>query len=259
MFSIKRYINYTRSLLRNLGIYFGLEKYKHRVNKKIYNQYQGIIRYGIFKGYQLPKQTWWGHFDIASKIFGLYEKAVLDELAASGKVDLFIDIGAADGYYALGMLHSGLADNVICYEKSVLGRKIILESATINSFTNRIEVLGEANLDSLKSLQSESKKAILLMDVEGFEYALLNKTLLQQFSNYKLIVELHPFTEELNIANANLISRCESIFNVRLIQDNIRNTNNLNDLNILSNDERALIMSEGRVNQMTWLVAEPKV
>lgn len=87
----------------------------------------------------------------------------------------------------------------------------------------------------------------------------VNKNLIKQLLNYNLIVELNSFREDLMIENANFISRFQSIFDVRLIQDNILNTNNLDDFNILLNNGRAKIMSESRFGQMICLITAPKV
>jgi len=50
-------------------------------------------------------------------ILGLYERQVLDELTmlCDGAKPL-IDVGAADGYYAIGAVHSGLAPRAARFE-----------------------------------------------------------------------------------------------------------------------------------------------
>ena len=56
---------------------------------------------------------------------GLYEKEVLDFLdsAPSGYYDSFLDIGAADGYYGVGMLVGGVVKQSTCFEIAKIGRE----------------------------------------------------------------------------------------------------------------------------------------
>jgi hypothetical protein len=48
------------------------------------------------------------------------------------KFDLLIDIGAADGYYALGILSSKIALRAVTFEISLKDREITKASAIIN-------------------------------------------------------------------------------------------------------------------------------
>lgn len=84
---------------------------RRRVSSEIYDLLGGVVKYGPFKGLSLAKNNWWGGGDFGSMLLGLYEKEVLDFLFSErlDAVESFVDVGAADGYYAIGMVRSGRA------------------------------------------------------------------------------------------------------------------------------------------------------
>jgi hypothetical protein len=81
---------------------------QERISIEVFDLLGGEVRYGPFKGLKLDKETWWGKLDLGSQCLGLYEKELLQQIEAitENKYQTFIDIGAADGYYAIGMLKS---------------------------------------------------------------------------------------------------------------------------------------------------------
>ena len=82
---------------------------KIRISLEIYDMYAGTISYGPFKNLILDRDPWWGKEDLGGLILGVYEKEVLKIIKKikPGDYERFIDIGAADGYYACGLLFSG--------------------------------------------------------------------------------------------------------------------------------------------------------
>ncbi|PTB84490.1 hypothetical protein C9939_05200, partial [Pseudidiomarina aestuarii] len=118
-----------------------------RVSLEVFDMLGGIVRYGPFKGLVLQKGTWWGKSDLGSMLLGLYEKEVLDYIDSIKIEDFssFVDIGAADGYYACGLLSSGKIKNAICFEQSDFGRSVIESNWRNNGGAGRLEVFGEAS------------------------------------------------------------------------------------------------------------------
>ena len=73
------------------------------------------VAYGPFKGLKFSSDAWWGR-ERASMILGLYEQEVLESLTnIPKKYKSFIDLGAADGYYGIGVLVNNLFENSICF------------------------------------------------------------------------------------------------------------------------------------------------
>ena len=85
-----------------------------RISLETYDACNGEVKYGPFQGLSLNSKTGWGKSDLGAQCLGLYEKEILDDIGSQekGKYQTFIDIGAADGYYAVGMLLAGIVNNV---------------------------------------------------------------------------------------------------------------------------------------------------
>ena len=103
-----------------------------RVSLETYDLCEGKVLWGLFSGLQLNRDTWWGKSDLGAQCLGLYEKEVLDVIAAKGPYDTFLDLGAADGYYAVGLLHAKMIKKAICFEISQEGQRAIKENWLIN-------------------------------------------------------------------------------------------------------------------------------
>ena len=69
-------------------------------------QQQGwVVQSGPFAGMVLPDRACWGDGDLLPKLLGCYEAelhAIIEEILAATP-DLVINIGATEGYYAIGM------------------------------------------------------------------------------------------------------------------------------------------------------------
>lgn len=241
---------YTKIILERLK-----EQAKHAVMQK--TGYQ--VAYGPFKGLKLSKKQWWGN-DFTTKILGQYERDVVDELVSllgERENSVFVDIGAADGYYAVGVAHAKLAQIVFAFEISQKGREVIQETATANSCLPKLRIHGEADLYALKSIIETHDSVVALIDIEGAEYELLTDEMLSLLKGSKLIVELHPHLipsgDEFEEA---LISRAAKYFKVSKLYKSAYDPNQFSELNDLSDDIRLIAFSEDRMRNPKWLVLE---
>lgn len=187
--------------------------------------------------YKLPKQIMAGPFAgmkyanahppggvILPKIIGTYEDEIefVWEEARQKKYDAFIDVGAGEGYYSVG-IKKYIFPNIpsIGFEMQAANRRGIKRLAKHNNVD--VVIKGTCNLPDLKS-EIEGKKILLLMDVEGYERELLNTTVID-FSGTDIIVEVHPlYDEELE---QKLINRFEGTHTVKVIQKSIKKLPNL--------------------------------
>ena len=72
-------------------------------------------------------------------ILGLYEQEVLESLTnIPKKYKTFIDLGAADGYYGIGVLVNNLFENSFCFESTERGQNVIRENAKLNGVADKI-------------------------------------------------------------------------------------------------------------------------
>ena len=254
---------YVKSKVRKLlSLKSDIVKAKEKVLLHLLNMHKATVAYGPFKGMKLSQDVWWGKFDLSTKMLGVYEHHVLSQI-----VDLsatvngpFVDVGAADGYFAIGVAKSELMDKVYAYEISEKGRQSLRENALLNNCLDRVIIDSEANYDSLAGLLAEHRQALFLIDIEGAEYGLLNNDVLSLLRNSTVIVELHPWIIEggYEMQEA-LLSNVDKWFDARFIERKTYNPNEFEELLEFSDDERLLAFSEGRVKLIQWLVLTPKV
>jgi hypothetical protein len=99
------------------------------------------VRYGALKGLKISRTSNWAHSDKAGMLLGLYELEVVELVASlSARYSCFIDIGAGEGFYAVGFARNHF-DSVLAYEMSEKGQNIIREVAAQNNVMEKVKSL----------------------------------------------------------------------------------------------------------------------
>ena len=145
-----------------------------RVSKEVFEMMNGVVGYGPLKGLKLADDAWWGAPDKASMLLGLYEQELLDVLTSKPLINksYFIDIGAADGYYGIGLVMAGFYKKSFCFEISEKGRLTIKNNAEVNGVSDKVQVFGAADQALAQHLPQECiQDAVVLVDIEGGEEA----------------------------------------------------------------------------------------
>jgi hypothetical protein len=234
---------------------------RHEISAFWMHTFNGRVQYGPFKGLQMLEQQSWSSGDLAPKLFGLYEQEILDHLerlAHPGRV--LIDIGAADGYYAVGALASGLFRRVIAFEGEAPSRASIAKTAALNSVSHHIDIQGLADLNWMTQIAPDDLAgAVVLIDTEGAEFDLLGSAQLHQLRDCCLIIELHDWMVEDGAAKKRrLLSDLDATHQTLVVKNAVRDLRGRLELETKNDDHRWLVCSEGRGRAMEWLVCEPK-
>jgi hypothetical protein len=238
-----------------------IERVRRDLSNAIAETFNWVIKYGPFAGMRLLRSSWWGEGDKASIVFGLYEQEVAKELLdLSKKFKTFIDIGAADGYYGVGMVCCGYVEKSICYEISEAGQKVIAELAVLNNCSDRVKVRAEAKKNFLAEVTAAGEpNALILIDIEGAEFDLLDDAQLEQIRNCAVIVEIHDFiVSDGKSKYENFLERCEKHFDLKRVTTTNRDLSIFPELDTFSDHARWLLASEGRGQRMHWLIMTPK-
>ncbi len=127
------------------------------------------------------------------KLIGIYEKELADVVTNLLAIpfDTVIDIGAAEGYYAVGFARfHATCKKVIAFESAQEGRVALESIAKKNAVNDRIEVLGECTpellADSLRTSHS-----LIICDIEGAEGVVLDPEKVSGLASTTILVELH--------------------------------------------------------------------
>ncbi|ARD60011.1 hypothetical protein Y71_08805 [Kosakonia radicincitans DSM 16656] len=234
---------------------------QERMSLEVFDLLQGTVKYGPFKGLHLDRDTWWGKLDLGSQCLGLYEKEILNliEATEAGRFSTFIDIGAADGYYAIGMLVSGKIGKTICFEQTEKGRAVIAENWKKNHSVGELTILGEANAASFASLRAQDlDNALVLIDIEGFEFELLTDEVLNLLKSCTVIIEIHHWMDDFLAKYNAFLRNAAHYFDIETVQRVERETSNLPELRDFTDDNRLLLTSERRPGMMRFLKLTPK-
>lgn len=156
----------------------------------VYVLFRGRVQAGAFRGMQYSVTSYGGWYP---KIFGSYEYKVqewlVDRLGESPS-PTFWDIGAAEGFYAIGAAMNNA--KVVAWEGERPQRETIRAVASANGVAASIELRGYCTPEELLSrVEKDGAPSIVLMDTEGFETELISKALLERCRQTAFLIELH--------------------------------------------------------------------
>jgi hypothetical protein len=129
------------------------------------------------------------------KLLGMYERELNGyvERACALRLPLIVDIGAAEGYYAIGLALRNPDASVIAFETEKKGRDALAEMARLNGVQKRVEIRGKCELQDLRAALADVDRALVVCDCEGCEEALLQPDAIPELSRAYLLVEMHDF------------------------------------------------------------------
>lgn len=159
---------------------------------------RGLVISGPFAGMKyvdgsVGSQYW-------PKLFGTYE-VELDELWPEldrAEFDRVVDVGAAEGYYAVGCARRWPEARVIAFETEEEGRRLLAGMAGLNGVADRIEIHGRADVSVLREAfgrnsNGSGTRVLCIMDIEGGERELCDPALIPALGTAHLLVETHEF------------------------------------------------------------------
>lgn len=239
-----------------LGVVEDIPAVRRRLSSTFFDLTQGTVIAGPLKSLKLSKpHLQWSRYDVPSIVLGLYEMEVVDRLVnLSATRSHFVDIGAADGVFGVGLIHAGFYQRATCFEIDEVGRRNIRALATLNTVETLVQIESRADPISIsRVLGSSSADAVILCDIEGSEFVLLNDEFLNSCGEAVLVIEIHDQYSNRPTVDA-LKQRLSERYQVDVITTGARDLSNLPHLKFLHDNERWLICSEGRGWLMEWWV-----
>ena len=228
------------------------------------NIFNTTIPYGLFKGIHID------NFQdlqagIAQKFLGIYEFEIapfFSKLLANSKYDFFVDIGAAEGLYAIvfdrAIKKSGHPANIFAYEMEYCTRAMLRKRLADNNVSNA-HILDEFSVATLEEIDT-TKRGFILSDCEGFEVELFTEGNLSKFKNCDLIIETHDnFAPNATQKVIDVLSKTHNVERVnqqplsaalKLVTDDWFNS--------LSEEKRLSLLEGSRHPETRWVVATIK-
>jgi precorrin-6B methylase 2 len=103
-----------------------------------------------------------------------------------------LNIGAADGYYAIGLAMGTPQARVEAFEALPELHPLIARTAAANGVADRVAIKGACTAATLRDrLQAAEKPTLILMDIEGGEVELLDPVEIPELAHADVLVETH--------------------------------------------------------------------
>ena len=196
---------------------------------------------GPFAGLRYPDAS---ASSLIPKLLGAYERELHGaiERAAAAEPEQIVNVGAADGYYAVGLARRCPAARVHAFEADARARELLARVAKTNHVT--LEIHGAATIDALGRLAAA--RTLVMIDCEGCEGSLLDPDRLPLLRTATIVAELHDFA----VPGETVTARFAATHEVTIIHTGPQPPDRDSKL--------SLALSEYRPGPMRWAVMIPR-
>ena len=239
-----------------------IERKKEYFLSKVIKLSNSQVMAGPYKGTEFVVKSYWGSYDMSSKLLGSYERHIQEkiiEIKNKNNLEIIINIGAGEGYHIVSLIKNNFFADGIAFESETESQNLLKDNLKLNNIENKVKIYGEANFDLIKKLNVQNvNKTLFLIDIEGEEFNLLNNSFLELFKKSYFVIEMHEFILKDKQKVKNFYELIEKNFRTHLIKNNCVNLYEIKELNFVSDNVRMLGLSENRPSKMNWLFLEPK-
>lgn len=143
---------------------------------------------GPFSGMQLAGVP------AAQELLGSYEHELFDTVhaLAHGPFRTVVNVGARNGYYAVGFARLMPKARVAAFEGDDEARTLLAATAALNGVSDRVAVRGFCEPTDL-AIALEAKDALVVCDIDGGEESLLDPLLVPALAHATILVECHTY------------------------------------------------------------------
>ncbi|MFN9629026.1 MAG: hypothetical protein ACK59A_02180 [Cyanobacteriota bacterium] len=222
----------------------------------------GQFKSGIFKGMHYVNESICG--SLLPKYLGLYELELVPVFERLFQLNIgkIIDVGAAEGYYAVGLALRFPGSPVIAFEATEEGRQLLRQVVARNGVERQVHIRGVCDAPLLKAETDACDPNVthlLVMDVEGVEEELLRLHAPHDLRNFHIVMELHDWVDP--AMGERLCDKFAPTHSATLLQARRRTFADLSiphgPLTRLCLAPSLLSFSHERRLPMRWLVLEP--
>lgn len=190
------------------------------------------------------------------RLLGVYESELhpyLHAFASEG-LDSVIDVGCAEGYYAVGLARLMPQVVVHAFDIDEAARTACAELAARNGVQDRVRIGGEFPPDGFQAFAGQ--RVLVMVDCEGAELDVLRPDLSPALAQMSLIVETHDVYRR--GACAEIIRRFQPTHEIIKVVQQGKVFDMPPWLHELAHLDQLLAVWEWRVQPTPWLVMRPK-
>jgi hypothetical protein len=149
-----------------------------------------VVREGSFTGLILPNGA---RDTLVPKLIGSYERelfSIVEEIVGLD-LDRIVNIGAAEGYYAVGLARRIPHAAIVAFEMDEAVRALLSATAAANAVSDRVAVRGKCEPADLRACLRGANQTLVVCDAEGYESVLLDPNLVPELEHSNVLVETH--------------------------------------------------------------------
>ncbi len=149
------------------------------------------VRNGPFKGMKYPDFKSEGS-TLFPKFLGSYERELhpLFGKILDSDYSEVVDVGCAEGYYAVGMALRLPKARIFAYDISEKARSQCAKMARLNGVDDRVTIAAHCDPQTLTNL-GLTRKALVISDCEGYEKTLFSPQVVTALAAHDVLIETH--------------------------------------------------------------------
>lgn len=229
---------------------------QHEMTNLVYEGTRGVVQGGPFRGMRMLRQSSWGAGELSPKLLGCYEAELVPQVieAVAKNFPRIINVGCAEGYYAIGLARRLPRSKVIAYDVNPKAQAVCQATAQANGVADRVEVRGECTHATLTEDLAGDVPTFMVMDCEGAEMHLLDPAK-APLDHCDILVECHDlFNPKIT---PTLLERFAGTHTAERIEEGPRNPNSPL-LRKQDSVNRWIAVCEFRMAPQHWLMFRSK-
>lgn len=154
-----------------------------------------VVRTGPFAGLRYAEMTSIGSA-LYPKLLGSYESELhpwIEEACQAGYTEI-IDVGCAEGYYAIGLAMRVPQATIYAYDIYDGAQRLCADFAKLNRVDDRVVVRSLFTADELPSIPIR-QRGLIVCDCEGGENEIFTPQTRSHFADWDLLIETHDFLD----------------------------------------------------------------
>ena len=219
----------------------------------------GKVLSGPFRGMAYPELRTIGSA-LIPKLLGSYERELhplLESLLENNYTDV-VDIGCAEGYYAVGLAMRMPQATVHAFDVNEEALQLCRQMAAANGVSDRLNVGRFCDGDTLLSIPYRGK-ALIISDCEGFEKTLFSEEVIAGLNGHDLLIETHDFIDiEISTVLRERLASTHEVSAISSVDDIAKALSyDYPELSPYDLESRRDLLAEHRPAIMQWLFATP--
>ena len=192
------------------------------------------------------------------KVLGTFEIELRDavERFAAMNPDVILNVGSAEGYYAVGLARKIPGARVLAYDISPLAQYRVRCLAAANGVESRVEPKGSCSTDEIPRVAGAASRPAIVIDCEGCEAELLDPGKAPNLKKTTILVELH----EMCVANVTrkILDRFSATHDIERIATRGRSPADLPAGVQIAPADLDFALEEGRLDKQEWMLITPR-